>query len=216
MILLVAATDPEAAPLLQECPGQEVLVSGVGVMETALRLTRRLAEGPGPVELVINFGIGGAFPGSGAGLLDVCLAEREVLADLGICRGEAVEPLPMAITGPLTYPLSIPHVDRAAVLLARRKISCHCGVFVTVSSVSATTRRGELLRQTHNGLCENMEGAAVARVCQAFGIPCLEVRAISNMVEERDPEAWRIASAIRRCAEALAFLLADGVNPSAT
>lgn len=47
------------------------------------------------------------------------------------------------------------------------------------------------------GACEieNMEGAAVMAVCQAFNVPCAEVRAISNRIHAPRSD-WRIDEAL--------------------
>jgi futalosine hydrolase len=41
-----------------------------------------------------------------------------------------------------------------------------------------------------------MEGAAVAMVCNTFKVPCVELRCISNMVEDRDTANWMLEDAI--------------------
>jgi futalosine hydrolase len=41
-----------------------------------------------------------------------------------------------------------------------------------------------------------MEGAACFSVCHAFGMPCFEVRAVSNLATTRDKSTWRIADAL--------------------
>lgn len=207
MILLVAATTMEATPLANLCQGHDLLVAGVGVLETTLHLTRRLAVDPGRYSLVVNFGVAGAYPASGTKLLEICLADREVLADLGICRGEEVDPLNVSLTGPLFFPLNDHVTVQAGNILNQHNFANRIGTFITVSAVSATRRRGDWLCRTHHALCENMEGAAVARVCQEFGLPCIEVRCISNMVEDRDAAAWQLAPAIHRCAEAVTLLV---------
>ncbi|MDE5637984.1 MAG: hypothetical protein K2J51_07640 [Alistipes sp.] len=56
---------------------------------------------------------------------------------------------------------------------------------------------------------ENMEGAAVYAVCTALGVPCCEVRAVSNRVGE--PFAvWRTHEAAERLAQAVARILDAG------
>jgi futalosine hydrolase len=42
------------------------------------------------------------------------------------------------------------------------------------------------------GICENMEGAAVAQVCALHGVPFLEVRGISNHTGDRDLSRWDV------------------------
>ena len=43
-----------------------------------------------------------------------------------------------------------------------------------------------------------MEGAAVAQVCAQYQIPFTEIRAISNMVEERNMAQWDLPGAMSR------------------
>ena len=93
--------------------------------------------------------------------------------------------------------------------MQRNGLAPHLGTFVTVSAVSGTRARGENLRQQWQGLCENMEGASVARVAEAFDLPFLEVRAISNMVEDRNPQDWRLEEACAVAADAASCLLRE-------
>ena len=41
-----------------------------------------------------------------------------------------------------------------------------------------------------------MEGAAVVQACLRCSVDCLEIRGISNMVEERDLKKWDITIAV--------------------
>ena len=52
------------------------------------------------------------------------------------------------------------------------------------------------LARRYQAVCENMEGAAVALVALRYGIPCLEIRGISNLVEDRDMSRWDIGLAV--------------------
>ncbi|MGW8195068.1 MAG: phosphorylase family protein, partial [Desulforhopalus sp.] len=83
----------------------------------------------------------------------------------------------------------------------RAGLRFHTGTFITVNSISATRRRGVMLRSRWGGLCENMEGAAVARACREYSIPWLELRCIANFVEDRDPSTWRLQDGCRKAAE---------------
>jgi futalosine hydrolase len=66
-----------------------------------------------------------------------------------------------------------------------------------------------MLAARFNGLCENMEGAAVARVCAEFSLPVLELRAISNLVQDRDLSRWQMAAACGRAAAAAALIIGE-------
>jgi len=81
-ILLVCATEFERSFLPSAVSGR-VLVTGVGPVETTLALCDLLARTPRP-GLVLDFGVAGAYPGGGAGLLDLCIARCESFGDLGI------------------------------------------------------------------------------------------------------------------------------------
>ena len=78
------------------------------------------------------------------------------------------------------------------------------GPFLTVSTCSGTDAQAKELLSRFPGICENMEGAAMAQVALIYGVPLLEVRGISNMVEERDLSRWDIRGAV---GEAQRFLL---------
>jgi futalosine hydrolase len=70
------------------------------------------------------------------------------------------------------------------------------GRFITVSTCSGCREHGEELVRRFQGICENMEGAAVAQVSLRYGIDCLEIRGISNLVDERDMKKWDIPRAV--------------------
>ncbi|MCL2457698.1 MAG: futalosine hydrolase [Desulfobulbus sp.] len=213
MFLVTAATDFEMEPFRSAClPARYPdLVTGVGPVEAAVCLTAFLAATSLPLAGVVNFGVAGAYvgtKGNRAAILDICLAEREVLADLGVCANDDVQPLRgegFAIAD--SYELDASLRRRAASLLAASAIPWVSGVFATVNSASGTRRRGDVLAARHQALCENMEGAAVARVCQHFGLPLLELRCISNLVEDRDLRNWQLRQACARCGEVTALVV---------
>ncbi len=161
---------------------------------------------------VVLGGVGGLYPqvslpvGHPSPL--ICLAEREILADFGIAAPHGADPFNSPdFTAEREFPLHSPLTAQAVALLNQLAIPFQAGLFLTVNAATATLERSRALSACHRGLCENMEGAAAALVCQRFGLPLLEIRAISNLVEDRDPERWRLAAAIKRQAEVLARLL---------
>jgi futalosine hydrolase len=97
-----------------------------------------------------------------------------------------------------TYPASEPLLKQARNSLMTPepgKAGIHFGPFVTLSTCTGTTARARELEERYHGLCENMEGAAAAQVAGLHDIPWLEVRGISNMVEDRDMRKWDIPKA---------------------
>lgn len=234
MILAVAATEFEMSPLVQllaegegsnlvdiAAPACRTLITGVGPVETTLRLTRWLEGRDQRIDCVLNFGVAGAYvqesnSAGNAGLLDLCLAEREWLGDFGICHADRIEAFDEQLGGPVSFPLDQSLLSRAETILTRHGQAFRRGNFVTVSAASATQARGRMLAARlggAGGLCENMEGAAVARVCAEFSLPVLEVRAISNLVEDRDVNRWRLAAACERAAQAALWLVRELEKP---
>lgn len=219
MYLVVAATEMELGPvrsaLASSGDGVRFLVCGVGPVEATLGLTRFLAHTPDSFEAVIHCGAAGAYPGSGPGLLDLCLARTEILAELGICSGTTIADFEGgAITVPRTFPLDPGLLLFAEKEFSRQGVSYFSGTFVTVNGVSGTCERGNYLRDRFQAMCENMEGAAVARVCADFDLPCVEVRWVSNMVEDRDPQRWRLAEAGARGGKVVARLVMELIRRS--
>lgn len=215
MILALAATQIEMRPFLQQWTGGGMpcltLVTGVGPVETAMRLTRFLCTSAEKVGAVVLFGIGGAYLQENGwpqpALLDICLAGQEVFGDLGICLQDAVEYLDPQLTGDLAYPLDSALLALARDILAGMAVPCTVGNFITVNGATGTRQRGTMLHKRWQGLCENMEGAAVVRVCREFDLPCLELRAISNLVTDRDKQTWRVAEASARAALSAAMII---------
>jgi len=218
MFLVICATELELQALFDQLdPVQEgwiSLVTGVGPIETVLRMTQffesRSLKDCERIHAVLNFGVAGAYVCDGVarvGLLDICLAEEEVLGDLGISYPDRIEALDKKLLSRQNYELDTDLLNRARFLLRENNIPEKSGTFVTVCGLTATEARGSMLGQQYSALCENMEGAAVARVCREYHLPLLELRAISNYVEQRDVGRWKLPEACAVAGNAVAVLL---------
>jgi len=147
MFLVTAATDFEMEAFLRFCSPKACtsLVTGVGPVETAVRLTAFLAETSLPLAGVVNFGVAGAYIMDGrhnAAVLDICLADREILGDLGVCSDEEVSRLHgegFEIADAFELDAGLLH--QAESLLVASSIPYRRGVFATVSCVSGTRKR---------------------------------------------------------------------------
>ena len=72
---------------------------------------------------------------------------------------------------------------------------------------SGLSALGEELYARTLGICESMEGAAAAHVCALYELPFIEVRAASNMVEDRDRSRWRVGPAVAAITRATLSLM---------
>ncbi len=213
MLLVTAATSQEIAPLQDQfASSQDVafLVSGVGLVETAHTLTVFMERQGHDISGVIDIGVGGAFPGSSLTTLDLCFASSEVIGDMAICFGDRLAPLgsPELVLHQF-FPCQGYLFEGFQQWCAATDQEINSGPFVSVNCVSATKKRGEMLAATYKAISENMEGAAVARVCQSYGIDWLEIRCMSNMVEDRDTSTWRLAEAVEKCSTVTGNFLTD-------
>ncbi len=156
-------------------------------------------------QLVINTGCAGAYIGSGLSIGNLVVASEEVLADDGVVVEEGWKDLrymniPSVDQGGMScynlLPLSRHASEKAMQLADYYGVFLMRGRSATVSTCSGTRQYGAELSQRWNSLIENMEGAAVAQVCLRCGIDCLEIRGISNMVEERDLKKWDMPRAV--------------------
>jgi len=197
-------------------------VSGMGKVNAAHTATLMLARFD--PEALIVFGIGGAYPSSGAHVGDLAIAREEIAGDEGVLTREGFKDaeyigIPLLKTAASviysTYPASEPLVHRSLQSLVAHWKSgqgkIHVGSFVTLSTCTGATARAMELEERYHGLCENMEGAAVAQVAALHGVPWLEVRGISNIVEDRDLKKWDIpkaAGAVQRAVQ----LIVEGWN----
>lgn len=191
------------------------VISGMGKTNASHAATL-LIEKFSP-RIIINFGIGGAYPSSGLRVGDIAIANKEIYGDEGLWLKDGFHTvdsigIPFLKKGRrkyfnefLLHP-PIPPLPRGS----GRGVKIKSGVFVTVSASTGTNKRAKELEKRFNAICENMEGAAVAHVCAMYGIPMLEVRGISNIVEDRDRGKWDIKTASENCQKlVLGFLKED-------
>jgi futalosine hydrolase len=199
-------------------------VSGVGQANTAQSLASLIELGP--TELVVMGGCAGAYQGTGINVGDVCVATEEIYADLGVItpfgwKGVEEIGLQLLESRGKSYFSSFPvsqgyrqKMESAAQATSflpakgsQRGPKVHFGKFLTVSTISGAAERGNALYARYQGICENMEGAAAAQVSLLYGVPFIEVRGVSNMVEDRDKDKWDIPTAAANCASLIARTL---------
>ncbi|MEK6672886.1 MAG: futalosine hydrolase [Nitrospirota bacterium] len=191
--------------------GREVVyaVSGMGKTNAAHAVTVLIVKySP---DMIILFGVGGAYPESGLKVGDIAVAEKEVYGDEGVFtregfQGTDIIGIPLLKKGSKKCFNEFPF-DKGLIKLVTRHSSfvpnIKIGPFVTVSTCTGTRKRAIELRNRYNAICENMEGAAVVHVCAIYSKPVIEIRGISNIVEERDIERWDIRLGAGNCQKAV-------------
>ncbi len=212
MFLAVAATSLEMTPFTTALEGWPcpTLICGMGPVLAALRLSTWLHSYATTIEAVINFGVAGIFPETSplVDLLDICLATGEILGDFGICDRHAIHRFDQQMSAcPDRLPLDPQLLADAETILHTHGIACHCGLFITVNSATATRQRARILSAQYRGLCENMEGFALALACREYHIPFLELRCISNLVGQRNRRRWRLEEAAQRAGKTAALVV---------
>lgn len=162
---MVAATARELAP----AAGWRTLECGVGPVDAAARTAAAIAASRPAA--VLHVGIAGARRAATLppGALIIGSAAR--YSDLGV--------------GPEWAPGTV--APASALLAAARQALPQA----TVMAIGTSGRIGG----TSDCVVEAMEGFAVLRAAQLAGVPALEVRAISNDIEEADRARWHFATA---------------------
>ncbi len=178
-------------------------VSGIGKVNAAVTATL-LLERFAP-RLLINTGCGGAYRGSGLKVGDLAVAIAEIYGDEGVLTVDGWHSLELIGIPSVErkgnrysneFPLSMQVAGKVFQFATSLGLPVKRGKFITVSTCSGTTNRGDELSSRFGGICENMEGAAVAHVALLYDTPLLEVRGISNMVEDRDISKWDIPRSV--------------------
>lgn len=190
-LLLVIATKEEINGVLEhfnlsgegfiEHPKFDTLITGVGMTATAFALGRYLNN---TYHFVLNLGIAGSFDDK-IPLGSLVSVETDIFAELGAEDHENFIPIDELGFGSNTYHSTYPDSGL-------KKVKG-----ITVNKVHGNATSISLVKSRFSADIESMEGAAVFYACQMSKVPCLQVRAISNYVEPRDKERWKIGLAIK-------------------
>jgi futalosine hydrolase len=168
MLLIVAATEPELRGAAS-IADVESLACGIGPVDAAIRTAARLASGSRP-DALVHVGIAGARRAAGIAPGTVVIGERATYCD---SASRLVER----------------ELEPAAELLAAMR-GLLPDALVTTIGTSAD------VGSSHSCDVEAMEGFSVLRASALAGIPAVEVRVVSNEIEEADRGKWRFDLAL--------------------
>ncbi|MBP1931688.1 futalosine hydrolase [Ammoniphilus resinae] len=197
-ILIMTAVSEEREAVLRGINGKQnidVILTGVGPVKAAASTARILAKKD--YDLVVSAGIAGGFKEM-AEIGSLVVANKIVSADLGAEGPEGFLSLDqLGFGASTTVPCEMEQVDQLSQVLTAAGLSVHIGPIVTVSTVTGSDLTAkEMVERVPGAVAEAMEGYGVAVAAKEYGLPVMEVRAISNLVGPRDRSAWRIKEAL--------------------
>jgi len=199
-VLVVAATELEVLSLKSQVETQkskkdsrlkihdfDLLITGVGMVATAFALGKHLANHQ--YDLVINLGIAGSFDRS-IELGEVVEIIEDSFSELGAEDDKNFITIDQMGFGESNFKPSARLYDFG--LTHIRQVTA-----ITVNTVHGNESSIKSLTSRIQPQLESMEGAAFFYACKQVGVPCLQIRAVSNYVEKRNRDAWQIGLAIK-------------------
>ena len=190
-ILVVAATEAEIKPLLthfEHNPAFDVLITGVGMVATAFAIGNHPAIHQ--YDLLLNLGIAGSLD-RGIALGEVIEIIDDNLIELGAEDGEDFIPIEKLGFGQSRY------FATAKLNEYTQSPSLKMRTGITVNTVHGNEANIEKLKARNKAAIESMEGAAFFYACIKLQKPGLQIRAVSNYVEKRNRDNWKIGLAIQ-------------------
>ncbi|MEO7445920.1 MAG: futalosine hydrolase [Ferruginibacter sp.] len=201
--LVVSATEMEISPFRKLFPGQELCITGVGMVACMYTLLKKFSEEK--YDLAIQAGIAGSFEKDWSTKPVIVSTDR--FADIGVYQNDTLQNLQEAGISNFEKPyngagwLINPHES----LL--NKFELHQVKGITVNLIGEMENLNLAYQHKWSPHMETMEGAAFHFCCLAENIPFLQLRSASNIVGERDKTKWKIAEAIQQLNTALADIL---------
>jgi futalosine hydrolase len=200
--LLVAATSAE---IMEICGPIEpyqltdinqnwsVLVTGIGIIPTVFHLTKVLSTNN--FQFVLNVGIAGAINRKLSIGQNVNIISEELAFWGSEDNDDFLSVFKTGLQNSNEYPFSngkILPLKSDFDLPLIEKVSG-----LTVQTVTGSLKSIDLLHQHYHADVESMEGAAVFYVANQFNIPVAQIRSISNYVEPRNRDNWKIQEALK-------------------
>jgi futalosine hydrolase len=211
-MLVVAATSMEIAPLVanfrETSAGGpalntyahaghdvDVLTTGVGMVATAAWCSRALARHR--YDLALNLGVCGSFDRAlETGRVVHVVSDR--IGELGAEDGDTFLTVhDLKLLGENEFPFT-----GGRLVNVSPPANAALGALPAVDGITVNTVHGnarsiaEVVRR-FTPQVESMEGAAFMYACLIHELAFAQVRAVSNVVETRNRDAWRMADAIR-------------------
>jgi len=187
-ILIVSATENEISNFNKQAyPSVDILITGIGIPAAILKLSTILSKNK--YDLILNVGISGSFTKT-LKIGEIVHVKTELFGDLGFENTNSFIPLSKTNFSKLQK-LAFSNSNTHSIFNSFKQVNG-----ITVNSSSGTSKTIEIRKSLFKADVESMEGAAVFYVCSENNIPFVQIRSISNYIEERNPKNWDIPLAI--------------------
>ena len=223
-ILIVSATTLEIAPFVANLQDLstgnprmntythqrhdvDVLTTGVGMVATSAWCSLVLAQEKYDVSL--NLGVCGSFdrtiePGT------VVHVVSDRIAELGAEDGEDFVTIhELKLVGENEFPFASGRLMSSKPPASATLSGLPAATGITVNTVHGNRLSIEKVTERFAPHVESMEGAAFMYTCLIHEVPFAQVRAVSNFVEPRNREAWKMTEAIAALSETALHILND-------
>lgn len=169
----------------------DILISGIGTTFTTFHLTSVLKDNK--YHMVVNVGIAGSLTRD-LEMGETVMVVADEFADLGIEKeNEFLTLFESGFVDANEFPfengllkasdgIEIPGIKKVRGITTNKSHGRNTSIMEITGKYSAQV--------------ETMEGAAIFYVCNWLGVPCFQIRSISNYVEPRDAARWNIPLAL--------------------
>lgn len=191
-ILLISATDFEISDMKSN-DIFDVLITGVGVPNTIFQLQKKLAENSN-YKYILQIGFGGvdrnALHINNWKLGDLVAISKDAFGDLGAMENNRFKSVTDMGLSQQNNWLANEHLQQI------NTKNLPVSDAITCNTITDNTDIIKVHQEYWHADIESMEGAALHYVCTAYDIPFLQVRALSNIIGDRDKNNWTIKTAI--------------------
>ena len=178
----------------------DVFICGVGILFSTFNLTKHLATKK--YDLALNIGIAGSF-NSDLKIGDIVQVASDCFADFGI---EFDSEFQSIFETKFVNKTEFPFADGE--ILSKTKIDNLKEVkSITVNRTSGSLETILERKQMFSPDIETMEGASIMYVCQKEKLECIQIRSISNIIDERRKQTWNVKLAIENLNKSLVEIL---------
>jgi futalosine hydrolase len=175
----------------------DLIITGSGMVQTTFTITEALAKTD--YELAVNLGICGSFKNEYR-TSDVVHIHKDRFADWGVIEKNGFKDVfDMGLEEQNKKPFEDGWIFEQLPAGIKQLVHLHSVEGLTVNTVKA--KEFDLYHNQYDADVESMEGAAFFYTCRMKNTHCLQVRAVSNVVGERDKSKWDIVAALKNMSE---------------